>query len=101
MHPARFIFSAGSFSTDRKDDNYLDIYNLMSSVIQDRKDAIEALKALSVHTCTVDVQPEDQLLLLITCVERTVERRVLAARRIRYGESEDQLKALVNMSQKR
>ena len=93
------IFAAGSVSTEKSDPNYVDFYNFLSSVIQDRQDAIDSLKAVSVHTCTVDVQPEDQLLILVTCVERNVERRIVAARRIRADESEDQLKALVNMSQ--
>ena len=41
------------------------------------------------------------LLVLVTCVEKDDERRVVAARRVREGEDEATLKKLVNMSRKR
>ena len=44
---------------------------------------------------------EDQLLLLVTCVEKDEERRVVAARRIRDGEDEKELKKLAERSWKR
>ena len=79
----------------------MDFFALISTDIQKRQIAIDALKAASVHTCTIEVQPEDQLLILVTCVEKDEERRVVAARRIRDGEDEKELKDLAERSRKR
>ena len=74
---------------------------MISTDIQKRQTAIDALKAASVHTCTIDVQPEDQLLILVTCVEKDEDRRVVAARRIRDDENENALKERVTWSRKK
>lgn len=95
------IFAAGCVSTEEWGRNYVDFYALRSANIPERQAAIDTLLAASVHTCTVDVQPEDQLLVLVTCVEKDEERRVVAARRIRDGEDEAALKKLVEKSRKR
>ena len=39
----------------------------------------------------LDVQADDQLLLLITCLDGETERLVVAARRLRNGEATDRL----------
>ena len=44
---------------------------------------------------TVDVNTDDQLLLLVTCNGDDTERRIVAARRVRDGESEDGLTRVV------
>ena len=59
---------------------------------------IDALCRLSKHTCTVDVTAEDQILLLVTCVGDDTDRRVVAARRVRDGETEGRLYSLVQSS---
>ena len=66
-----------------------------------RQAAIDVLKQVSVHTCTIDVQPQDQFLLLITCVSKDEERRVVAALRVRDGEDEQELKRQAAKSKKR
>ena len=95
------IFSAGSISTERYGRNYTDFFALTSNKVQERRTAIDALKAASVHTCTVDVQLEDQLLILVTCEDRDDMRRIVAARRIRDSEDEIGLKEQVELSRKR
>ena len=45
----------------------------------------------AVLTSPVDVNAQDQLLLLITCVDDDNERRILAARRVRENETEQEL----------
>ena len=95
------IFAVGSVSTEKYGRHYVDFFSLTSTDIRQRKAALDALKAASVHTCTVGVEPEDQLLILVTCVEKDEDRRVVAARRIREGEDEKELKALVERSRKR
>jgi sortase B len=95
------VFASGIVSLDESRRHCVDFYALGSDKIQERQKAIDALIAASLHTCTIDVRPEDQLLVLVTCVERDDERRVVAARRIRDGEEEARLKEQVGRSRKR
>ena len=95
------IFAVGSVSTEEYGRNYVDFYALRSANIPERQAAIDALIAASVHTCNIDVQADDQLLVLVTCVEKDEERRVVVARRVRDGEDEAALKKLAEKSRKR
>lgn len=95
------IFAAGSIGTEPADRNFVDFYALTSNDPEKRQTAIRKLQTVSVHTCTVDVQPDDQLLLLVTCVEQDDERRVIAARRLRDGEDEKELIKQVEKSRKK
>ena len=95
------VFAVGNISTEKGLRNSVDFLALMSSNVQQRQSAINALLKASVFTNTIDVQPEDQLLLLVTCVDRDDERRVVAARRVRDGEDENGLKTLVERSRKK
>ena len=92
------VFAAGVVSTEESNDKYVDFYALKSRNIQGRQQAIDGLIGASVHSCEIDVELEDQLLVLITCVDKDEERRVVAARRIRDGESEAALKKQVKRS---
>lgn len=95
------IFTVGNISTEDGVKNSVDFLALMSSNVRQRQTAISALLKASVLTNTIDVQPEDQLLLLVTCVEKDDERRVVAARRVREGEDENELKTLAERSRKK
>ena len=95
------IFAVGSVSAEMYSRHYVDFFSLTSSDVQKRQSAIDALKAASVHTCAIDVQAEEQQQLLVTCVGKDDERRVVAARRIRDGEDEKGLKKQVQRSRKR
>ena len=95
------IFAVGSVSMQSYKREYLDFFALTSEDIQERREAIDAIKAGSVYTCTIDVQPDDQLLILITCVEKDEDRRVVAARRIREGEDDAGLIRQIERSRKR
>ena len=92
------VFAAGVVSTEESSDKYVDFYALKSRNIQGRQQAIDSLIGASVHSCEIDVEPEDQLLVLVTCVDKDEERRVVAARRVRDGESEAALKKQVKQS---
>ena len=92
------VFAVGTVNTDEGKGNSLDLYDLRSSDTAVRQAAIDKLISASVHTCPIDVQPEDQLLVLVTCVEKDADRRVVAARRVRDGESEEYLKQLAERS---
>ena len=89
------IFAVGTISTDAKNWRFVNFAHLMATTVSLRTQAIASLNRFSVYNGQIDVRPEDQLLLLITCVDDKDDRRVVAARRIREGESEDELLALV------
>jgi sortase B len=95
------VFAAGIVSTAESGRHYVDFYALGSEELHERQAAIDALISASVHRCTIDVRPEDQLLALVTCVDKAEERRVVAARRIRDGEEEAALKAQAGRSRKK
>ena len=91
------VFAVGTVSTGKLDKNYVDFGKLMSSTVSWRDEAIGQLVRASVFTNVIDVRADDQLLLLITCVDDDEERRVLCARRIRDGESEEALRRQLSM----
>lgn len=95
------VFAVSHVSTVRTAGHYLDFWGLASRNRARRQDAIMQLKRNSAISNTLEVTPEDQILLLITCVDDADERRVVAARRIRDGESEDELQRIVNRARGR
>ena len=95
------IFAVGCVSTEPRSRHHVDFFALHSTDYLERKRVIDALISASVHSCAVDVRPEDQLLLLVTCTEKDSDRRMVAARRIREEEDEAQLKKLVEKTWKK
>lgn len=85
------IFSIGVISTKAYDADYLNLSKLNSFTAAWRQEAIRTLQLCSMYTTTVDVAPDDQILLLMTCAQDDADRWVIAARRIREGETEEQL----------
>lgn len=85
------IFAVGTISLDRTDWAFVDFGKLMSSSVDWREDVLYQLKLNSRYTSVIDVRPDDQILMLVTCVDDDTERRVVAARRIREGEDEQKL----------
>lgn len=95
------ILAVGTVSTEPGLRNSADFFALQSLSVSERQTAIDALFKASVFSQSVDVRPDDQLLLLITCVDREEERRVVAARRLRDGETEEELRKAVERSWKK
>ena len=95
------IFSVTTVTLDSSDWRYLDVAKLVSNGVESRQEVLTMLLDASVIDTGVDVQPEDQLLLLVTCVGEDAERRVVAARRIRADEDEVGLLRLVQNSRTR
>ncbi len=95
------VFAAGTVSIDRNAWHYMDFFALNSASARERQAVLDTLKSVSLFTCPVTVRPDDQLLLLVTCVEKDTERRVVAARRIRPGENEEALKGQIAQARKR
>ena len=85
------IFAVGTISLDRTDWAFVDFGKLMSSSVDWREDVLYQLELNSRYTSVIDVRPDDQILMLVTCVDDDTERRVVAARRIREGEDEQKL----------
>lgn len=89
------IVAVGSISTRPDSGRYVDFFHLCSSTIRYREEALRALLRRSVFSTEIGVAADDQLLVLVTCVENDEERRVVVARRIRPGETEEALQRLV------
>lgn len=70
---------------------WYDLWSLNTDSSTDRGNAIRTLESRSAVRSTLDVQADDQLLLLITCLDGETERLVVAARRLRDGETADRL----------
>lgn len=85
------IFSVTRLSMDAEDEAFFDIDSLDSRFPLRRSEAIRMLQACSMVDAGIDVRTDDQLLLLMTCVDEEDERRIVAARRIRPGETEETL----------
>ena len=95
------IFSVAEVSLDARSRVFSGFYRLTYCTNMERAAIIDELCRLSKHTCTVDVNADDQILLLVTCVGDDTDRRVVAARRVRDDESEDQLFRQVQSSRSR
>ncbi len=95
------IFAVGTVSTKAYDRDYLDLAKLSASTVSWRREEIQTLHTKSIYTNTIDVQPDDQVLLLMTCVSDETERQVIAARRIRDDETEKELMERVQRVRKK
>lgn len=89
------VFSVATISLDAKNWRYVNLVWLLSSSQSLREKAISSLNRFSVYQNGIDVKADDQLLMLITCVDESTERRIVTARRIRDGEDEAKLHKLV------
>lgn len=94
------IFSVATVSILPGSLRYVDLAALYSLYIEPRQEAISALQTRSIYQIDVDVQADDQLLLLITCVKNDDERRVIAARRIRTDETKEALNSIILQAKK-
>ncbi len=95
------VFSVAQVSTKSSNWRYMNWSWLLSSSVSLRRKAMNTLFQFSVYGKYIDVKPEDQILLLITCVDEEDERRVIAARRIRPDETEEELLKLVKKTRKK
>ena len=85
------VFAVTEISTEAGDSNYFDLWSLDSAKVEDRQNALNKLISRSIHTRMLDVHPDEQLLILVTCEGKDTDRLVVAARRLREGESENNL----------
>ena len=85
------VFAAAEINVVPGTSGYFDIWSLDDHTRAGREAAIRKLESRSFSGVAVDVQPEDQILLLVTCVEDDDYRLVVAARRLRDSETESTL----------
>lgn len=85
------IFAVETVSVTPGRGKYLNLTALQSTERAVRKGAIRKLMDYSLYQTILDVNEEDPLLLLITCVGDEDERLIVAARRLRDGETADTL----------
>ena len=85
------VFSVLEINTVPGTALWYDLWSLDSNVREEREAAIRTLERRSVRSNVLDVQADDQILLLITCLDGDDERLVVAARRLREDETETRL----------
>lgn len=85
------VFASCEVSLDSNSPHFVDFYNLPRATAEDRTRIISRLQFLSAFSLPLDVSPDDQLLLLVTCTGDDNTRRLLAARRLREDESAQSL----------
>lgn len=87
------VFAVMEMSTTLGVARWYDLWSLTTDNYKNREDAIRTLERRSVISSALDVQADDQILLLVTCLDGDTERLVVAARRLREdeGETADQL----------
>ena len=89
------VFSVATISLDATNWRFVNLTWLISSSASLRSKVISSLNRFSIYQNGIDVEVDDQLLLLITCVDEPNDRRIVTARRIRDGESEAELQKKV------
>ena len=85
------VFAVAEINTEPGDRNYFNLWALDSNRVDEREEALKQLFARSFHANMLDVQPDEQLLILVTCDHKETDRLLVAARRLRDGESENNL----------
>ena len=85
------VFAVAEISTKTGDPAYFDLWSLDSDRVDAREAALNELISRSRHGNVVDVRPDEQMLVLVTCCGREEDRLLVAARRLRDGESENRL----------
>ena len=87
---AYVIFAVATISTQSYDKDYLDLSLFQAATVSWRQEAIDELRKLSIYnTSRIHVEPEDQILMMMTCATDDTERKVIAARRIRENETKE------------
>ena len=85
------VFAVADINTEPGTPTYYNLWSLESNRADEREEALNKLLSRSVHANMLDVRPDEQLLVLVTCDQKETDRLVVAARRLRDGESENHL----------
>ena len=90
------VFAVMEMDTTPGTARWYDLWSLAADSYAEREDAIRTLERRSVISSALDVQADEQILLLVTCLDGDTERLVVAARRLREGETENNLIIRIN-----
>ena len=85
------VFAVLEMNTVPGTARWYNLWSLDSKLVEEREEAIRTLEKQSAVSSVLDVRADDQLLLLVTCLDGDDERLIVAARRLREGETEDHL----------
>ena len=85
------VFAVAEIDTVPGKGAWFDLWSLNTARVSDREAAIRTLENRSVYRSVLDVQADDQILVLVTCLDGDTERLIVAARRLREGETENTL----------
>lgn len=85
------VFAAAEISTVPGDSLYYDLWSLRTDDREARETAIRKLIRLASCDSMLDVRADEQILLLVTCIDQDTNRLVVAARRLREDEAENRL----------
>ena len=85
------VFAAARISTVPGMAGYYDLWSLDSRNREERGEAIRKLEKLSAVDGLLDVREDEQIIVLVTCIDEDTDRLVVAARRLRKGETENTL----------
>ena len=86
------VFAVMEFEAIPGVTRWYDLWSLTKDFKADREKSIRELERRSVINSALDVQADDQILLLVTCLDGDTERLAVAARRLREGETPESLK---------
>ena len=85
------VFAVLEMNTVPGTARWYNLWSLDSNLVEEREEAIRTLEKQSAVSSVMDIRADDQLLLLVTCLDGDDERLIVAARRLREGETEDHL----------
>ena len=90
------VFAVMEMDTTPGTARWYDLWSLAADSYAEREEAIRTLERRSVISSALDVQADEQILLMVTCLDGDTERLVVAARRLREGETENNLIIRIN-----
>ena len=85
------VFSVMEMNTLPGTALWFDFWSLNSPRADVREKAIRTAEERSAVRCTLDVRADEQLLVLVTCLDGDTERLLVVARRLREGETAESL----------
>ena len=95
------VFAIADVDTVQRMKRYVPFMQLPGMETQARNDCIQKLQAYSQIYSPLPVNADDQLLLLVTCEGTEENRRVVAARRLREGETAETIQDLLQNARKK
>lgn len=94
------VFAVADVDTEQHMSRYVPFMQLPGMEAEQRNASIQKLKAISCIRSPIQADTDDQLLLLVTCEGSEENRRVVAARRLREGETAESIHETLEYARK-